>query len=158
MRSDLRIAKLRELGGAICLEPPSPIIDFPLGLFLRLTITLLKETEQFGIFSVKERSPEMRIMAMISRRSTFSNPYACKNFSDDEHLRAVFSDAISTIFKMSHRWSGEKRQCENRIELTTRAQPLGGRRWWLVCTSRGRLQVSSLRIERVIRRRARGRP
>jgi hypothetical protein len=33
----------------------------------------------------------------------------------------------------TNRWSGEKRQCENRIELTTRAQPLGGRRWWFVC-------------------------
>jgi hypothetical protein len=33
----------------------------------------------------------------------FSNPYACKSFSDDEHLRAVFSDTISTIFKMSLR-------------------------------------------------------
>ena len=48
------IAKLRELGGAICLEPPSPIIDFPLGLFLRVTITLLKEAEQFGIFAFDE--------------------------------------------------------------------------------------------------------
>ena len=28
----------------------------------------------------------------------------------------------------ANRWSGEKRQCENRIELTTRAQLLGGRR------------------------------
>jgi hypothetical protein len=33
----------------------------------------------------------------------FSNPCACKTFSDDEHLRAVFSDTISTIFKMSLR-------------------------------------------------------
>jgi hypothetical protein len=33
----------------------------------------------------------------------FSNPYACKSFSDDEHHRAVFSDTISTIFKMSLR-------------------------------------------------------
>jgi len=37
------------------------------------------------------------------------------------------------------RWSGDKRQCENRIELTTRAQPLGGRRWWFVCPRTGQL-------------------
>ena len=30
-------------------------------------------------------------------------------------------------------------QCENRIELTTRAQPLGGRRWWFVCPRTGQL-------------------
>src|ERR1700730_4512296 len=45
------IAKRREFGGAIYLEPLSPIIDFPLGLLLRVTVTLLKEAEQFGIFA-----------------------------------------------------------------------------------------------------------
>jgi hypothetical protein len=39
----------------------------------------------------------------------------------------------------TNRWSGEKRQCENRIELTTRAQPLGGRRWWFACPHTGQL-------------------
>jgi hypothetical protein len=39
----------------------------------------------------------------------------------------------------TNRWSGEKRQCENRIELTTHAQPLGGRRWWFVCPHTGQL-------------------
>src|SRR5271155_805647 len=34
-------------------------------------------------------------------KDELSNPYACKSYSDDEHLRAVFSDTISTIFKMS---------------------------------------------------------
>jgi hypothetical protein len=48
------IAKRHELGGAICLEPLSPFIDFPLGLFLRVPITLLKEAEQFGIFALDE--------------------------------------------------------------------------------------------------------
>jgi hypothetical protein len=38
-----------------------------------------------------------------------------------------------------NQWSGEKRQCENRIELTTRAQPLGGWRWWFVCPHTGQL-------------------
>src|ERR1700730_13907676 len=47
-------AKRRELGGAIYLEPLSPIIDFMLGLLLRVTITLLKEAEQFGIFALDE--------------------------------------------------------------------------------------------------------
>lgn len=35
-------------------------------------------------------------------------------------------------------WSGEKRQCENRIMLTTSQQPFGGRRWWFVCPHTGR--------------------
>ena len=48
------IAERGELGGAIYLEPLSPIIDFPLGLLLRVTITLLKEAEQFGIFAFDE--------------------------------------------------------------------------------------------------------
>ena len=48
------IAKYRELGGAIYLEPLSPIIDFPLGLLLRVTGALLKEAEQFGIFAFDE--------------------------------------------------------------------------------------------------------
>jgi len=39
----------------------------------------------------------------------------------------------------TNRRSGEKRQCENRIELTTRAQPFGGRRWWFVCPRTGQL-------------------
>jgi hypothetical protein len=34
-------------------------------------------------------------------------------------------------------WSGEKRQCENRITLTTSPQPFGGRRWWFVCPRTG---------------------
>jgi hypothetical protein len=36
-------------------------------------------------------------------------------------------------------WSGEKRQCENRIALTTSSQPFGGRRWWFVCPCTGQL-------------------
>jgi hypothetical protein len=35
------------------------------------------------------------------------------------------------------RWSGETRQCENRITLTTRPQPFGGRRWFFVCPRTG---------------------
>jgi hypothetical protein len=34
--------------------------------------------------------------------------------------------------------SGEKRQCENSIALTTTPQPFGGRRWWFVCPRTGR--------------------
>ena len=33
--------------------------------------------------------------------------------------------------------SGEKRQCENRITLTTSPQPFGGRRWLFVCPHTG---------------------
>jgi hypothetical protein len=39
----------------------------------------------------------------------------------------------------TNRWRGEKRQCENRISLTTRSQPFGGRRWWFVCPRTGQL-------------------
>ena len=39
----------------------------------------------------------------------------------------------------TNRWSGEKRQCETRITLTTSSQPFGGRRWWFVCPRTGRL-------------------
>lgn len=35
--------------------------------------------------------------------------------------------------------TGEKRKCENRITLTTRPQPFGGRRWWFICPRTGRL-------------------
>jgi hypothetical protein len=35
--------------------------------------------------------------------------------------------------------TGEKRGCENRITLTTRPQPFGGRRWWFICPHTGRL-------------------
>jgi Mrr N-terminal domain len=35
------------------------------------------------------------------------------------------------------RRTGETRQCENRITLTTRPQPFGGRRWFFVCPRTG---------------------
>ncbi len=44
------MAKRREPADDVYLEPLSPIIDLLLGLLLRVTITLLKEAEQFGIF------------------------------------------------------------------------------------------------------------
>ena len=34
-------------------------------------------------------------------------------------------------------WTGETRQCENRITLTTEPQPFGGRRWFLLCPRTG---------------------
>jgi hypothetical protein len=37
----------------------------------------------------------------------------------------------------TNRGSGERRQCENRITLTTRSQPFGGLRWWFVCPRTG---------------------
>jgi hypothetical protein len=33
--------------------------------------------------------------------------------------------------------TGETRQCENRITLTTRPQPFGGRRWFFICPRTG---------------------
>ena len=35
------------------------------------------------------------------------------------------------------RWSGETRQCENRITLTTMPQPFGGCRWFFICPRTG---------------------
>src|SRR5262245_33915965 len=37
----------------------------------------------------------------------------------------------------TNRRSGEKRQCENHITLTTTPQPFGGRRWWFMCPRMG---------------------
>lgn len=36
-------------------------------------------------------------------------------------------------------WSGEKRESENIISLTSRPQSSGGRRWWFICPRTGRL-------------------
>jgi hypothetical protein len=35
------------------------------------------------------------------------------------------------------RRTGETRQCENRITLTSRPQPFGGRRWFFICPCTG---------------------
>jgi hypothetical protein len=37
----------------------------------------------------------------------------------------------------TNRWTGEARQCENRITLTTSPQPFGGRRWFFMCPRTG---------------------
>ncbi len=37
----------------------------------------------------------------------------------------------------TNRRSGETRQCENRVTLTTRPQPFGGRRWFFICPRTG---------------------
>ena len=37
----------------------------------------------------------------------------------------------------TNRRTGETRQCENRITLTTRPQPFGGRRWFFICPRTG---------------------
>jgi hypothetical protein len=44
---------------------------------------------------------------------------------------------IRLHWTFTNRWSGEKRQCENRITLVTSLQPFGGRRWWFVCPRTG---------------------
>lgn len=45
------------------------------------------------------------------------------------HLRWTSTDQLT----------GEKRECENRIALTTKPLPFGGRRWWFICPRTGRL-------------------
>ena len=37
----------------------------------------------------------------------------------------------------TNRGTGEVRQCENRITLTARPQPFGGRRWFFICPRTG---------------------
>lgn len=37
----------------------------------------------------------------------------------------------------TNRWTGEKRQYESQIALTTSPQHFGGRRWWFVCPCTG---------------------
>jgi hypothetical protein len=77
------IAKRRELGGAIYLEPLSPIIDFPLGLLLHVTVTILKEAEQFGIFASDEFN--ILISQLAPLPLDFAAPVTClqnKTFSD----------------------------------------------------------------------------
>src|ERR1700730_7834802 len=53
-------------------------------------------------------------------KETASIGFEARLGEEEGHVRLHWTSA--------NRWSGEKRQCENRIELTTRAQPLGGRR------------------------------
>ena len=66
------IAKRRELGGDVYLEPLSPIVDFPLGLLLRVTITLLKEAEQFAIFAFDEFN--ILISQLLGNRKPITPP------------------------------------------------------------------------------------
>jgi hypothetical protein len=51
------------------------------------------------------------------------------------HLRWTSTDHLT----------GEERECETRVALTTRPQPFGGRRWWFICPRTGRL-VSRLHL------------
>jgi hypothetical protein len=45
---------------------------------------------------------------------------------------------VRLYWTSTDRRSGEKRQCENRITLTTRPQPFGGRRWFFICPGSGK--------------------
>src|SRR4051794_40840100 len=58
---------------------------------------------------------------------------------DEEHGR------VRLTYTSTHPWSGEKRDADYWIELTTTPQPFGGRRWWFVCPKRGDL-VSKLHL------------
>src|SRR4051794_38683985 len=46
---------------------------------------------------------------------------------------------IRLYWTETDRWTGEKQQREQWIELESKAQPFGGRRWWFVCPRRGDL-------------------
>lgn len=48
------------------------------------------------------------------------------------------SGHIRLHWTSTNRWSGEKRQCENQITLTTRPQPFGGLRWFFICPGTGK--------------------
>jgi len=43
------------------------------------------------------------------------------------------SGYVQLHWTSTSRRTGEARQCENRIMLTTRPQPFGGRRWFFIC-------------------------
>ena len=47
------------------------------------------------------------------------------------------SGYVQLHWTSTNRWTGEARQCENRITLTTRPQPFGGRRWFFICPHTG---------------------
>jgi hypothetical protein len=59
------MAKRREFGDDAYLELLSPIINLLLGLLLRVTITLLKEAEQFGIFAFDEFNVLVSQLALL---------------------------------------------------------------------------------------------
>jgi len=47
------------------------------------------------------------------------------------------SGYVQLNWTSTNRRTGETRQCENRITLTTRPQPFGGRRWFFICPRTG---------------------
>jgi hypothetical protein len=51
------------------------------------------------------------------------------------------SGYVQLHWTSSNRRTGETRQCENRITLTTRPQPFGGRRWCFICPRTGESAV-----------------
>jgi len=46
---------------------------------------------------------------------------------------------VRLTYTSTHPWSGEPRQADYWIALTTTPQPFGGRRWWFVCPRTGAL-------------------
>src|SRR5262245_17733508 len=65
------MAKRRDRGDDVYLYPLSPIIDLLLGLLPRVTITLLKEAEQFGIFAFDEFNLLIGQLAPLARDFAF---------------------------------------------------------------------------------------
>jgi len=53
------------------------------------------------------------------------------------HLLGEDTGYVRFHWTSTNRWTGETRQCENRITLTTSPQPFGGRRWFFICPRTG---------------------
>jgi hypothetical protein len=53
------------------------------------------------------------------------------------------SGRVRLTYTTTHAWSGEKHSSDYWVQLATKAQPFGGRRWWFVCPRTGDL-VSKL--------------
>src|SRR4051812_19887590 len=46
---------------------------------------------------------------------------------------------LRLLYATTHHATGEKDRWDYELELTTTAQPFGGRRWWFICPKRGDL-------------------
>jgi hypothetical protein len=64
---------------------------------------------------------------------------------DFESCLGEASGDIHLHWRSKDQRTGETRECETHITLTTRPQPFGGRRWWFICPRTGRL-VSRLHL------------
>jgi hypothetical protein len=49
---------------------------------------------------------------------------------------------IDLEWSVSNDATGERREYKNQVELVAKPQPFGGRRWWFICPTTGRLTAS----------------